>query len=70
MPESGYCVGGAFGLADLAALTMLGYLSGRYPILDWRVQYAHLVVFHDGLLKHASFRDTQPVAQTMEPGVV
>lgn len=70
VPESGYCVGDRFGLADLSAGTMLGYLSGRYASLDWRGQYPHLAAFHDALLERPSFRDTQPVPQTMEAGVV
>lgn len=44
--------------------------SARCPSLDWRGQYPHLAAFHDGLLEGASFRDTQPVALTMEAGVV
>lgn len=70
VPDSGYCVGGVFGLADLSAGTMLGYLSGRYGHLDWRGRYPHLAAFHDRLLARPSFRDTQPVPQHMEPGVV
>jgi glutathione S-transferase len=70
VPEQGFCVGNTFGLADLSAGTMLGYLSGRYPSLDWRTQYPHLATFHDRLLERTSFRDTQPVPQTMEAGVV
>lgn len=70
VPGEGFCVGGTFGLADLSAGTMLGYLSGRYEQLDWRGQYPHLAAFHDRLLERPSFRDTQPVPQQMEPGVV
>lgn len=70
VPECGYCIGDTFGLADLSAGTMLGYLSGRYASLDWRGQYPHLAAFHDALLERPSFRDTQPVAQVMEAGVI
>lgn len=49
---------------------MLGYLSGRYPSLDWPTQYPHLATFHDRLLERPSFRDAQPVPQNMEAGVV
>ncbi len=69
-PREGYCVGAAFGLADLSAGTMLGYLSSRYGHLDWRGQYPDLAAFHDRLLERPSFRDTQPVPQQMEQGVV
>jgi len=49
---------------------MRGYLSGRYPSLDWPTQYPHLATFHDRLLERPSFRDAQPVPQNMEAGVV
>ncbi|MGY9057410.1 MAG: glutathione S-transferase N-terminal domain-containing protein [Alphaproteobacteria bacterium] len=70
VPEQGYCIGDTFGLADLSAGTMLGYLSGRYGHLDWRGMYPHLAAFHDRLLERPSFRDTVPVPQAMEAGVV
>lgn len=69
-PAEGFCVGGAFGLADIAAGTMLGYIGARYGHLDWRTPYPHLAAYHDQLLSRPSFRDTQPVPQQMEPGVV
>lgn len=70
VPPEGYFVGGAFGLADIAAGTMLGYISGRYAQLDWRALHPHLAAYYSRLLERPSFRDTQPVPQQMEEGVV
>ena len=65
-----FSVGETFGLGDIAVGTMLGYLGGRYPVLDWRPLYPELSDRFDRLHQRASFRDTVPAPQIMEAGVV
>jgi glutathione S-transferase len=69
-PGQEFSVGGSFGLGDIAVGTMLGYLDGRYPALNWRPLYPALSDRFERLHERASFRDTMPVPQIMEAGVV
>ena len=50
------------GLADIAVGCTLGWLTFRFPELDWRGQYPNLARLHDKLMQRPSFADTQPVA--------
>jgi glutathione S-transferase len=60
--EQPWCFGTAVSLADIAVGSMLGYLSLRFPDIDWRAQYPNLGRLHDKLMQRASFADTAPPA--------
>lgn len=56
--EQNYCMGNHFSLADIAVGCALGYLSFRFPELDWATQYPALAKLADKLNQRASFVDT------------
>lgn len=55
-----YCFGNAFGLADICAGMVLGYLDRAYGGFDWRAKYPGLQRYADKLFARASFQQTQP----------
>jgi glutathione S-transferase len=65
-----FAIGGAFGLADIAAGSALGYLSLRFPEKDWRGAYPGLATYADGLAARPSFAGTVPFVQTIRDRVV
>lgn len=65
-----WAVGGRFGLGDIAAGTVTGYLSVRFPELQWRETCPNLAALSDRLETRASFRDSVPVPQTITDAVV
>lgn len=65
-----FAVGHRFGLADIAAATVVGYLSVRFPELDWRRQYPDLTAYADRIEQRPSFAATRPVPQTISDKVV
>lgn len=65
-----FAVGSRFGLADIAAATVVGYLSVRYPELDWRGLYPDLAAYSDRLEERSSFAATRPVPQKISDKVV
>ncbi|MCY4470081.1 MAG: glutathione S-transferase N-terminal domain-containing protein [Thiotrichales bacterium] len=70
VPSDGYCVGGAFGLGDIAVGSLLDYISLRLPEIDWSAKYANLVGLRKRLSQRPSFRDTEPRVQQIDTGVV
>ena len=58
--EAPYCRGNHFSLADVAAGCALGWLSFRFPELDWRGPYPNLARLFDKLSERQSFKDTTP----------
>lgn len=52
--------GPAVSLADLAIGVSLGYLSFRFPDIDWRGAHPNLGRLHDKLMTRASFSETVP----------
>lgn len=70
VPADGFCVGEAFGLADIAVGTVLGYLDIRCKEVAWREPYPHLAALHTRLSARPSFQDTAPTPQTLQAGVV
>jgi glutathione S-transferase len=58
--ESPYCRGNHYTLADVAVGCALGWLSFRFPEIDWRADYANLARLFDKLSERPSFRDTVP----------
>ena len=65
-----YAVGGAFGIADVAAGSVLGYLDVRFPELGWRETHPGLASYMDGLMVRPSFQATTPYPQAITSAVV
>ncbi|MDB5807592.1 MAG: glutathione S-transferase [Betaproteobacteria bacterium] len=55
-----WCAGNNFTLADIATGAALGYLDFRFPQVEWRSTYPHLVKLADKLATRPSFADTAP----------
>ena len=68
--EKKYFVNDAFGLADIAAGAVLGYLKVRFPEHPWRERFPHLARYSDDLEKRQSFKDTVPAPQKISDKVV
>jgi glutathione S-transferase len=60
----------AFGLADIAAATVLGYLDVRYPTYDWRGRHPNLDRYTSAIFARPSFQATMPVPQHIRDAVV
>lgn len=58
--EKPFCAGIHMSLADIAVGCALGWLSFRFPEIDWRTQYPNLDKLHDKLMQRPSFADTIP----------
>jgi glutathione S-transferase len=58
--ETAYCTGTHFTLADVAVGCCLGWLSFRFPNIEWRDTYPNLARHYDKLAERSSFRDTMP----------
>lgn len=65
-----WAVGDRFGLGDIAAGTATGYMSVRFPEIDWRGPYPDLAAYCDRLGHRPSFRSTVPVPQNITDKVV
>lgn len=65
-----YVVGDRFGLADIAAGTVTGYLSVRWPEYPWRAHHPNLSTLSDRLEQRPSFRGSVPYPQTITDKVV
>ena len=68
--DEGHAVRGAFGIADISAGSVLGYLEVRMPELDWRGAHPNLGRYMDGLMRRPSFQATVPYPQTITGAVV
>ena len=60
--EQPFCMGIHYTLADVAVGCTLGWLSLRFPQIDWRGDYPNLARLFDKLSERTSFRDTAPPA--------
>ncbi len=58
--ESPFCKGNHYTLADVAVGCALGWLSFRFPDIDWRGDYPNLAKLYDKLAERASFKDSVP----------
>lgn len=65
-----WAVGERFGLGDIAAGTVAGYLDVRFPEFEWRAQYPALAAYFDRLALRPSFAATVPVPQQIGDRVV
>ena len=55
-----FCNGGQYSLADIAVGSALGWLSFRFPSVDWRNESPNLATLFDKLAARQSFKDTVP----------
>jgi glutathione S-transferase len=58
--EKPFCAGIHMSLADIAVGCALGWLSFRFPDINWRTQYPNLDRLHEKLMLRPSFADTVP----------
>jgi glutathione S-transferase len=58
--DTAYCAGNHFTLADVAVGCALGWLSVRFPEVDWRGEHPNLGKLFDKLSERPSFKDTVP----------
>lgn len=65
-----FAVGDRFGLGDIAVGTVLGYLTIRFPDLDWRRLHPNLAMFSARIEQRPSFLATVPVPQEISDKVV
>ncbi len=68
--ERDFAVGDRFGLGDIAAGTVVGYLAVRFSELPWRTRHPNLAALSDRLERRPSFRASVPYAQAITDRVV
>jgi glutathione S-transferase len=56
-----FCAGKQFSLADVAMGCTLGWISFRFPEIDWRDEHPNLARLFDKLSERPSFKDTVPI---------
>lgn len=64
-----YAVGETFSLGDIAAGTVAGYVSVRFPEIDWRGRYPSLAALSTCLEERPSFKASVPVPQVIRDRV-
>ena len=65
-----WAVGNRFSLGDIAAGTVVGYMTVRFPELPWRTQYPDLAALSDRLEQRPSFKNSVPHAQKITDKIV
>lgn len=61
LPEAGgYLSGSRLTLADMAAVSTLGYLDLRFPELEWRDRYPGLKAYQAMMSRRSSVAETMP----------
>jgi glutathione S-transferase len=58
--EAPFCSGNHLTLADISVVCALGWLSFRFPEIDWRGEYPNLLKLFDKMSERASFKDSLP----------
>ena len=58
--ETAFCAGNQYTLADVAVCCALGWMSFRFPEIDWRGDYANLSKLYDKVGERVSFKETTP----------
>lgn len=58
--EKPFCTGNQYTLADVAVGCTLGWLSFRFPEIQWREDYHNLQRLFEKLSERPSFKDTLP----------
>lgn len=70
MGDKEFIVGNRFGLADIAAGSLLGYVDVRFKEYPWRTTHPNLAKYYDALAERQSFKDTVPYPQTIKDKIV
>ena len=65
-----FIVGDRFGLADVSAGCVLGYMSVRFKERDWKGEFENLKRYSEGLERRASFRKTVPAPQRIRDKII
>lgn len=65
-----FAVGDTFGLGDIAIATVTGYITVRWPQMNWREPYPNLAAHSDRMEQRASLQATRPVPQKISDKVV
>lgn len=60
LKDTAYCAGNQYTLADVAVGCTLGWLSHRFPQINWREEYPNLDKLFEKLSERASFKETIP----------
>lgn len=60
LADAPFCSGNHLTLADVSVACALGWLSFRFPEIDWRGTYPNLGKLFDKLSERPSFKDTIP----------
>jgi glutathione S-transferase len=60
LADKPYCAGTHYTLADVATGCALGWISFRFPEIDWRADHSNLAKLFDKLSERVSFKDTIP----------
>ncbi len=55
-----FCSGIHLSLSDVAVGCAIGWISHRFPDIDWRSDHSNLARLYDKLMLRPSFADTQP----------
>ena len=62
LDDAAWCAGNHYSLADVAVGCCLGWLSFRFPEIEWRSKHPNLGRLFDKLSERQSFKDTVPQA--------
>lgn len=65
-----FAVADTFTLGDIAAATVVGYISVRWPNLPWRERHPNLSAHSDRMETRQSFATSRPSVQTISDKVV
>lgn len=60
LADKPFCAGNHYSLADVAVGCALGWISFRFPEIEWRESYPTLTKLFDKLSERPSFKDTVP----------
>ncbi|GAB3547868.1 glutathione S-transferase N-terminal domain-containing protein [Noviherbaspirillum agri] len=60
LKDTPFCTGTYYTLADVSVGCALGWLSFRFPEIDWRERHPNLAKLFDKLSERQSFKDTVP----------
>ena len=65
-----FAIGDSFTLGDIAAVTVTGYITLRWPDMDWRDRHPGLAAYAEHLEQRPSFSATRPRVQAITDKVV
>ena len=68
--DKNFIVNDTFGLADIAAGSVLGYVKVRFPEHPWRETYPRLARYSEDLERRQSFKGTTPTPQKISDKIV